>query len=1349
MPNAINPNDYNIDKLNTGFLGPILTTDFRDYILNHNLHNYNPQVIAGGYNVGGVNVYAPNSFLNSPNVQDQPDVMLVSTTPNIYGVSPQSNNLMMNLWSSIQPYQYTIGNNIYQSIPGETNDDVANLRTTLPLTNPGDVNTWRTGLGSQTADNYRENIINSRRQYSENSYGPEYIVSYNSPNFSPEKTGFVQYKSTVGGDFRSGILGQQLGFGIASGIDYPSDLEDIGSEQRKFNLAERIKLNFIGDTIGRINLDPFGLLAGQDLITKDYSITKPPSFAGKAADFAASLVGFNLPTSILRTWKSVPGLTGPDINQELLDYTGAGTKSLLYDAILQNKWGPKFQRGQQKTEPETKVGKFFKSVSNALDNFGGAGDQPATISYTDPVETDVVQDITRDKSIVDKLNTGLKNKVDGLFRKVVEQPSIPNEFEQPSTPSNPIDGDEAYGFNKGYSIEPDTISQQYYDIDNYGTKSRRVITKSDKNIGSEAPLPSDGTSFFWEKRTTGNPFKRGLLKYTQSIINMTDYNTNSSARFIGIVNSDENISIERNNRHKVFSQGNRIKSDDNEVFCRSWSIRNSYSKYEDLIRNSKLIQKDRFDFKDLSVLEEIGMPKIAPYSDEFNNWKESLFSEKKPSKYMLSIENLAWQNTREFTQLSNLEKGPNGGRIMWFPPYDISFTDNSSVSWDSTSFIGRGEPIYTYNHTERTGTLDFTVIMDHPSALNILRNEVSGTLEKYFAGCRDLEDISTLMGIEVEDTGDVEEQKPPTPLNEPQKPPFDSMDFYFQNADSLEDPGRSVYFDLGQDYEIDGLNQFFETTIDTLVEFLISEDGKRYKISVEGYASSLAKKGYNKKLGLDRATSLRQYLLDKMIEKETEVGEIKYPVVVDGQDKFFPNEITWQSDGKRWSQPISFGEDVSKSTENVNPDGTYKVPNPTPEEKEVIINDPVAKSERKGVIRLTWNPDIDESMGSLSSSEIEEINKQNKTKENRREELNKQLANDKAKQLVNEATYFKKLSQTDPFLYESIKEKVEFFHPAFHSMTPEGFNTRLTFLKQCTRQGPNIGENEPNNMAFGKPPICILRIGDFYHTKIVIDTVNFNFDPMQWDLNPEGVGVQPMICKVNLSFKFIGGSSLGGPITQLQNAVAFNFFANTSVYEGRRSVPATTTVVDGKNINQPEFEYGSFVEPGQTVKSFGDFDVTNNVETTESDINNTVGVDGVEKPITESEKEQIKENDEGKKGDDLVKEDLKRINLTSSSLDNNGLTYTISKVNEGDEEVLSIDYPTIITVIETDPSDSVYRREYTLTGTETEIKAVTFPQEFTYDNDELELEYNESYNYRLTIGVKANDKIQKEFNSSL
>jgi hypothetical protein len=120
-------------------------------------------------------------------------------------------------------------------------------------------------------------------------------------------------------------------------------------------------------------------------------------------------------------------------------------------------------------------------------------------------------------------------------------------------------------------------------------------------------------------------------------------------------------------------------------------------------------------------------------------------------------------------------------------------------------------------------------------------------------------------------------------------------------------------------------------------------------------------------------------------------------------------------------------------------------------------------------------------------------------------------------------------------------------------MTPEGLNSRLTFLQQCTRQGPTLETSNTKNLAFGRAPVCILRIGDFYHTKIVIDSLNVDYEPLVWDLNPEGIGVQPMIANVNLSFKFVGGSSLKGPINILQNALSFNYYANTHVYDPRAS----------------------------------------------------------------------------------------------------------------------------------------------------------------------------------------------------
>ncbi|MFN9954130.1 MAG: hypothetical protein ACK55I_13605, partial [bacterium] len=113
--------------------------------------------------------------------------------------------------------------------------------------------------------------------------------------------------------------------------------------------------------------------------------------------------------------------------------------------------------------------------------------------------------------------------------------------------------------------------------------------------------------------------------------------------------------------------------------------------------------------------------------------------------------------------------------------------------------------------------------------------------------------------------------------------------------------------------------------------------------------------------------------------------------------------------------------------------------------------------------------------------------------------------------LYDESKYFEQLTDKNKFIFDSFREKIKYFHPAFHSTTPEGLNSRLTFLHQCTRQGPTFEEQGANNLAFGRAPVCILRLGDFYNTKIIIDNITFDYEPIVWDLNPEGIGVQPMI----------------------------------------------------------------------------------------------------------------------------------------------------------------------------------------------------------------------------------------------
>ena len=190
----------------------------------------------------------------------------------------------------------------------------------------------------------------------------------------------------------------------------------------------------------------------------------------------------------------------------------------------------------------------------------------------------------------------------------------------------------------------------------------------------------------------------------------------------------------------------------------------------------------------------------------------------------------------------------------------------------------------------------------------------------------------------------------------------------------------------------------------------------------------------------------------------------------------------------------------------------------------------------------------------------------------------------------NEGEFFELLEKNDPFMHHLITDKIKYFDPAYHSISPEGFNARLTFLHQCTRQGSTVGgadnqsQGSAYNLAFGRPPVCVLRLGDFYYTKIVINSISIQYETPQWDLNPEGIGVMPMFAKVSLNFAFLGGSDLAGPISRLQNAVSFNYYANTSVYDNRAEMVQYDSDGNGREVKFKPYSYPDMIHTNGTPR---------------------------------------------------------------------------------------------------------------------------------------------------------------------
>ena len=68
------------------------------------------------------------------------------------------------------------------------------------------------------------------------------------------------------------------------------------------------------------------------------------------------------------------------------------------------------------------------------------------------------------------------------------------------------------------------------------------------------------------------------------------------------------------------------------------------------------------------------------------------------------------------------------------------------------------------------------------------------------------------------------------------------------------------------------------------------------------------------------------------------------------------------------------------------------------------------------------------------------------------------------------------------------------------------------------------------------------------------------------------MGVQPMVATVTMEMKVLGGQSLASPIERLQNAVSFNYYANSTYYDSGMYAKAKEQEDVQKNINNKRRE---------------------------------------------------------------------------------------------------------------------------------------------------------------------------------
>lgn len=705
-------------------------------------------------------------------------------------------------------------------------------------------------------------------------------------------------------------------------------------------------------------------------------------------------------------------------------------------------------------------------------------------------------------------------------------------------------------------------------------------------------------------------------------------------------------------------------------YCRVWTAHHQYAKISDLIRpigDDKTtisdLQKKLYGGKDErnlmrpnpelftnSVLQDSGFVRITPQKDKDGNFegKENL----KP--YMFSIENLAWKGFAKSPWLSKEQIGPNGGRIMWFPPYNLKFTENVNTSWKDNDFIGRGEKIYTYVNTERAGTLNFTLLIDHPSFLNKLKTDKTGEngvsdndILRYFAGCQD---EFTFKKNEKENKHVVKrstkEKKNVTYTEEYNKLYTETRNYiiFFPNDFSGIDEEKNI--------------EAFKKLLDT---YETTDDGSECKIADSeygqlstAYTGNLNIYALNTSSGLSAkmqdvvslVTEIKEDSVRNKTYSYTDLKEIEQQLKNGGD--FFgldPNlyeveKITFGGHASSHGKQAANEKLCSKRArvmraliKHIYADVDTSLFSDTSEDIKTTINvkntlDAVA--EDKGTIKIN---NLDAKIARCATVQIvlqlkEKVKIPHETTElipiveeydvidgkiqNRRRNNGKSegmqdnetyggvgieashiegdwtgtreyIVYNNAGEYTyqNEYLYFETIKKENNIVYKNIVDKIKYFDPAFHSVTPEGFNARLNFLHQSTRQGPTIGSHgggavvdngsggkiygAAGNMAFGMAPYCVLRIGDFFNSKICITSLQIDYDNgggVQWDLNPEGAGVQPMMANISISFNFVGGQDITGPIAELQNALSFRYYANTSLYEEKEKINAKVVGFD-------------------------------------------------------------------------------------------------------------------------------------------------------------------------------------------
>jgi hypothetical protein len=1054
-------------------------------------------------------------------------------------------------------------------------------------------------------------------------------------------------------------------------LSQDSFIARLGAQTLRREFEQRIAAQIRQDTLGRANIlnvssgtDLVNILTGVvPIIEPVYTITVTANPILAAANFALRLGGSILPVSPIPGSYFDPNVTlgqpttiqqlgnafrqsgvgrfvnrlmggGDTGSQIMFNNMGAGQRSRLFKNIDFNRYKPNFPRN------------FFQRVGGALT--GTVSDN--SNFYVGSITSNPSQIFSPSGQVpVNQFGIEQQSPVYG-----------PSELAQLyEGPSQSIRlGANGPTYSNGGGIEGGFtwVSPKYR-----GNAGKKV------GIGGEVTNQDEDfrPSSYVNTESVGIPLKEGsILDQTQRII---DSQPQGGKRLQHVGNAIDQVSKVFNDGYKELTKGSRVYRYEGAIgqevgteYCRVFAKDLPYLQYNDLQKQDGITTENRrFSY---SVLDKTYNLNIVPNKQEGGQSSSNIvgtINNAVAKKYMFSLENLAWRTSStpgfSTSDLPVCERGPNGGRVMWFPPYGLTFSENVSANWNASDFLGRPEPIYTYKNTSRGGTLSWKIVVDHPSVLNVIVNKVLGNetnkvridsiLESFFAGCRkydiyelakkyvtvnpndlfQLQEAITSKEMTREqieftrktiETGNNSPNGADVPVSQSggggntdlSFKKYLQLGFYFGN--DYPKPNTVINYTTEysryttedkSEYAKKSNSQETATFFDTVVtpnyeainEFAI-ELGKQLESNTNGnvtvYISSScsapATVGYNVELSKRRVAAMIKYFAEnnatskyvansRLIVKEDPSEEAgaqgetakSTPMKSNKTEKPYPPEV-FTPNGATFNcsdttataggdTPVGAKEIFTVGAmacrrsyiSNINSTLTQPESDPTPNRVDVLVGNVITETIRTEEVTEEWKP---------------------------RDNITKRVI----RALLSECDYFETIKAETPMVYDNLKDKLKFFQPSFHSMTPEGLNSRLTFLQQCMRPGdtiptikqptqnskPELVYNNATNTSFGAPPVLVLRVGDFYNTKIIPTGLQFQYEGL--DINPEGIGVQPMIANVTLSFNFVGGSGLKESVDKLQNALTFNYYANTEIYDDRADTTDTESADALKVLDQ-------------------------------------------------------------------------------------------------------------------------------------------------------------------------------------